>query len=145
MHARRDDGYEIATDPHRLDLDTVHRWLSEDAYWSRGRSPAKTEQAVRGSLNYGVYAPEGTQAGYGRVITDKATFAWLCDVYIDPAQRGRGLGSWLATTIRDHLTTYPLTRIMLATADAHTLYAKAGFTPVPDPTELMLLRPDPAP
>ena len=73
-----------------------------------------------------------------RVVTDRATFAWLCDVYVDPAERGRGLGTWLAGAVRDHLAELGVRRIVLATADAHGVYAKVGFTPV-DPDRWMQL------
>lgn len=139
MIARRDDQYEIDTDPERLDVDRLHRWLSTDAYWARGRSRATVEQAIRGSLNFGVHHPEHGQVGYARVVTDLATFAWWCDVYIDRAHRGAGLGTWLVTTVRDHLTPYSLSRTILGTADAHALYAKVGFAPYPRPDQLMML------
>lgn len=98
------DGYEISTDPARLDAALIHRWLSEDAYWALGRTREKQDLAIAGSLNFGLYeSASGTQLGYARVVTDHATFAWLCDVYIAPAARGRGLGTALAATVRDHL------------------------------------------
>ncbi|MFJ7329430.1 GNAT family N-acetyltransferase [Streptomyces cyaneofuscatus] len=135
----RGDGYEIDTDPDRLDVGVVHHWLSTDAFWALGRSRDTVERSIQGSLNFGVYAADGTQAAYARVVTDRATFAWLCDVYVAPAHRGLGLGVQLATAVRDHLAPYELKRTMLATLDAHELYAKVGFTPVPDPELLMIL------
>jgi GNAT superfamily N-acetyltransferase len=138
---RRDDGYEIDTDPGRLDVDAVHRWLSTDAYWALGRSRDTVERSIRGSLNFGLYGPNGPQAGYARVVTDLATFAWLCDVYVAPAHRGRGLGTWLAASVSDHLAPYRLTRVLLSTHDAHGMYAKAGFVPVPAPERWMILDP----
>ncbi|MFE9053183.1 GNAT family N-acetyltransferase [Streptomyces rubiginosohelvolus] len=136
-----EDAYEIDTDPDRIDLDLVHHWLSTDAFWALGRSRDLVERSMRGSLNFGVYEGEGTQVAYARVVTDHATFAWLCDVYVDPTHRGRGLGVRLATAVRDHLAPYALKRTLLATLDAHELYAKVGFTPVPDPQMLMMLGP----
>ncbi|MFE6700237.1 GNAT family N-acetyltransferase [Streptomyces sp. NPDC057718] len=133
--------YEIDTDPDRVDIDLVHHWLSTDAFWALGRSRDLVERALRGSLNFGVYDGEGTQVAYARVVTDHATFAWLCDVYVDPAHRGRGLGVRLATAVRDHLAPYELKRTLLATLDAHELYGKVGFVPLPDPERLMVLRP----
>lgn len=135
------DGYTIDTDPDRLDIGLVHHWLSTDAFWALGRSRDLVERSMRGSLNFGVYDAEGTQVGYARVVTDRATFAWLCDVYVDSAHRGRGLGVRLTTAVRDHLAPYGLKRTLLATLDAHELYAKVGFAPVPDPTTLMILSP----
>ncbi|MFI2316656.1 GCN5 family acetyltransferase [Streptomyces sp. CB00072] len=133
------DGYEIDTDPGRLDVPLVHHWLSTDAFWALGRSRDLVERSMDGSLNFGVYDADGVQVAYARVVTDRATFAWLCDVYVDPAHRGRGLGVRLATAVRDHLAPYGLKRTLLATLDAHELYAKVGFVPVPDPEGLMVL------
>jgi len=139
MPIRREDGYEIATDPSRIDLALVHQWLSTDAFWALGRSRETVEQAARASLNFGIYDPTGAQVAYARVVTDQATFAWLCDVYVAPPHRGRGLGTWLAAAVRDHLAPFKLKRVLLATLDAHGVYAKAGFVPFPDPDSLMIL------
>ncbi|MFG2827076.1 GNAT family N-acetyltransferase [Streptomyces sp. NPDC048434] len=141
MIARREDGYEIALDPDRLDIDLIHHWLSTDAFWALGRSRETVEQSVRASLNFGLYDVHGAQAAYARVVTDLSTFAWLCDVYVAPAHRGRGLGTWLAGAIRDHLAPYRLKRVLLSTLDAHEVYAKAGFVPFPHPQNLMILDP----
>ena len=134
------DGYEISTDPARLDAAQIHQWLSLDAYWALGRPREKQDAAIAGSLNFGVYdTASGAQLGYARVVTDRATFAWLCDVYIAPAARGKGLGTALATAVRDHLAPYGVRRILLATADAHGVYAKAGFEPLTTPEKWMVL------
>ncbi|MEU6487129.1 GNAT family N-acetyltransferase [Streptomyces sp. NPDC046887] len=125
--------YEISTDPARLDRARIHHWLSTDAYWALGRSRAHQDRAIDGSLNFGVYEMgSGALIGYARVVTDQATFAWLCDVYVDRAARGRGIGDALVTAVRERLTPFGLKRIMLATADAHGLYARHGFTAPPD-------------
>lgn len=137
------DGYELATDPDRLDLDAIHHWLSTDAFWALGRSRETVEQSVRASFNLAAYDSDGTQVAYARVVTDWATFAWVCDVYVAPAHRGRGLGTRIARALRDHLAPYRLQRTLLATLDAHEVYAKAGFTPFPDPEHLMILTPAP--
>jgi GNAT superfamily N-acetyltransferase len=132
--------FEISTDPARLDIPRIHRWLSTDAYWARGRPLATQEAAMAGSLNFGAYDPAtGEQHAYARVVTDLATFAWLCDVYVDPAARGKGLGTALVAAVRDHLAPHGLRRILLATADAHGVYAKLGFTPLADPAKWMTL------
>ncbi|MGA5564871.1 GNAT family N-acetyltransferase [Streptomyces platensis] len=141
MITRREDGYEVATDPDRLDIGLVHHWLSTDAFWALGRSRETVEQSIRGSLNFGLYDAGGAQVAYARVVTDLATFAWLCDVYVAPAHRGKGLGTWLAAAVRDHLAPYELKRTLLATLDAHEVYAKVGFVPVPDPERLMIMKP----
>ena len=127
----RADGYEISTDPDRIDLDRVHVWLATDAYWALGRERETVARAFTGSIGFGVYRPgDGRQVAVARVVTDGATFAWLCDVYVDPAERGRGLGTWLAGAVRDHLGELGVRRILLATLDAHGVYAKIGFRPV---------------
>ncbi|MFE6866775.1 GNAT family N-acetyltransferase [Kitasatospora sp. NPDC057692] len=134
------DGYEISTDPARLDVALIHRWLSQDAYWALGRSREKQDRAIAGSLNFGLYEQaSGEQVGYARVVTDHATFAWLCDVYIAPAARGRGLGTALAAGVRDRLADQGLRRVLLATADAHGVYAKVGFQAVEKPEKWMIL------
>ncbi|MGW1212141.1 GNAT family N-acetyltransferase [Streptomyces sp. NPDC002499] len=134
------DGYEISTDRDRLDADRVHRWLSTDAYWALGRPREKQDRAIEGSLNFGVYeAASGEQVAYARVLTDRATFAWLCDVYVDPSVRGKSIGTALVAAVRDHLQPYGLRRILLATADAHGVYEKVGFQALPHPERWMAL------
>ncbi|MEU7553910.1 GNAT family N-acetyltransferase [Streptomyces sp. NPDC044571] len=134
------DGWEISADPDRLDAALVHRWLSQDAYWALGRTREKQDQAIAGSLNFGAYdAVSGAQLGYARVVTDRATFAWLCDVYVDPGSRGKGLGGALVDAVCAHLAPYGLRRVLLATADAHAVYARAGFEPLATPGKWMAL------
>ncbi|AZP16514.1 GNAT family N-acetyltransferase [Streptomyces aquilus] len=131
-------GYEISTDPDRIDAERVHRWLSEDAYWALGRSREKQDRAIAGSLNFGVYdTASGEQVAYARVITDRATFGWLCDVYVDPSVRGKGIGTSLVEAVREHLREDGLRRILLATHDAHGVYEKAGFAPLAQPDQWM--------
>jgi GNAT superfamily N-acetyltransferase len=137
---RRDDGYVLSTEPDRIDIDRVHHWLSTDAYWAIGRSRETVARAFAGSMPFGVYHPgDGVQVAVARVVTDGATFAWLCDVYVDPSERGKGLGRWLATTVRDRLADLGVPRILLATADAHAVYAGVGFTPLANPGRWMEL------
>ncbi|WP_031507626.1 GNAT family N-acetyltransferase [Streptomyces megasporus] len=132
--------YEISTDPARLDAARVHHWLSTDAYWALGRSREKQDRAIAGSLNFGAYDTDsGEQVGYARVVTDRATFAWLCDVYVAPAARGRGLGEALVDAVLDHLEPHGLRRVMLATDDAHGLYERVGFRPMDEPGKWMVL------
>ncbi|MFG3283665.1 GNAT family N-acetyltransferase [Streptomyces sp. NPDC048111] len=130
----------ISSDPERLDAARVHHWLSTDAYWAMGRSREKQDAAIAGSLNFGAYdRGSGEQLAYARVVTDRATFAWLCDVYVDPAARGEGLGTALVTAVRDHLEPAGLRRILLATADAHGVYEKIGFRVLETPGKWMAL------
>ncbi|ANH90681.1 MULTISPECIES: GNAT family N-acetyltransferase [unclassified Streptomyces] len=134
------DGYEISTDPARIDAARVHRWLSTDAYWALGRPRETQDRAIAGSLNFGVFdTARGEQVGYARVVTDLTTFAWLCDVYVDPAVRGKGLGSALVAAVREHLRPLGVRRIVLATDDAHGVYEKLGFRPLERPGQWMAL------
>lgn len=136
----RADGYRLSTDPVHLDLDLVHRWLSTDTYWAKGRDRATVDRAFANSIPFGVYRPgDGRQVAVARVVTDRATFAWLADVYVEPAERGGGLGSWLAGAVRDHLAGLGVRRIVLATNDAHGVYAKVGFAPMEHPDRWMQL------
>ncbi|MDW8803762.1 GNAT family N-acetyltransferase [Streptomyces scabiei] len=133
-------GYEMSDDPARLDVARVHHWLSTDAYWALGRPREKLESAIRGSLNFGAYEEgSGEQVAYARVVTDRATFAWLCDVYVDRSVRGKGLGTAMVAAVRDHLGPYGLRRVLLATHDAHEVYAKLGFQPLAEPDRWMAL------
>ncbi|MEU0598270.1 GNAT family N-acetyltransferase [Streptomyces sp. NPDC006393] len=132
------EGYEISADPARIDVERVHRWLSTDAYWALGRSRDKQERAIAGSLNFGVYeVVSGHQVAYARVVTDLASFGWLCDVYVDRAVRGKGIGTALVGAVREHLRPYDLKRVMLATHDAHGVYEKLGFRPLERPDQWM--------
>ena len=127
----------VSTDASLLDDPLVHRWLSTDAYWALGRPLAVVERSVAHSLNVGAY-DDAVQVGYARVVTDHATFAWLCDVYVDPARRGAGIGRRLLSAVVDELAPLGLKRVMLATADAHELYAAYGFEALPDPEKFMV-------
>jgi GNAT superfamily N-acetyltransferase len=126
----------ISTDDALLDLDLVHRWLSEDAYWSIGRSRETFERSLRHSVNLGAYEGD-RQVGFLRIVTDRATFAWVCDVYVDPAARGNATGKLLMAEADRLLAAYGVRRALLATADAHGLYAQYGFAPMADPDRWM--------
>jgi len=128
----RRDGYAISTDPDRVDRAAVKRFL-DASYWASGIPEDALERSIRGSLVFGVYAPGGEQIGFARAITDRATFAYLADVWIEPAHRGRGLSKWLVATILEHPELRGLRRWLLATRDAHALYAKSGFAPLARP------------
>ncbi len=133
----RDDGFVISADPGRIDFDLVHRWLSTDAYWAVGRSREMVERSFANSRVYGVYRGDGGQVGVARVVTDEATFAWLCDVYVDRAVRGQGIARWLVAAIRDDLETVGVRRIVLGTRDAHGVYEKVGFASLSRPDQWM--------
>ena len=126
---RRPDGYEIDTDPNRVDVDAVHRFLSEESYWSPGVPRDVVERSLRWSLCFGLYAPDGALAGFARAVTDRAVFAYLADVFVLAEHRGRGLGVWLMKTMLAHPDLQGLRRVFLVTADAHGLYERFGFGP----------------
>ena len=129
--------YEISSDPARLDLDVIHRFLSEDAYWSPGIPRATVERAIKNSFCFGVYLPDGSQIGFARLVTDRATFAYLADVFVLPQHRGRGISKRLMEAILAHPELQGLRRWLLATRDAHGLYAQFGFKPLANPSRLM--------
>ncbi|MGW0612475.1 GNAT family N-acetyltransferase [Streptomyces sp. NPDC002788] len=134
------EGYEISTDPGRIDRERVHHWLSTDAYWALGRPRETQDRAIEGSLNFGVYQTASReQVAYARVITDRATFGWLCDVYVDPSVRGKGVGGALVAAVRDELREYGVRRVLLATHDAHGVYAQHGFAALERPEDWMAL------
>ena len=128
--------YEISSDPARRDLDVVHRYLSEESYWAGGIPRATVERAVAHSLCFGVYAPEG-QVGFARVVSDRATVAYLADVFVLSAHRGRGLSKRLMAAVTAHPELQGLRRWMLATADAHGLYRQHGFAALARPERFM--------
>ncbi|CAM5615229.1 GNAT family N-acetyltransferase [Streptomyces atroolivaceus] len=133
--------YTVSGDPARLDAARIHAWLSTDAYWAMGRTREQQDRMIAGSLNFGAYDRiSGRQAAYARVITDRASFAWICDVYVDRASRGNGLGTRLVTAVRDELAPLGVRRFLLATKDAHGVYAKLGFTPLAEPDMWMALQ-----
>lgn len=121
----------------RLDFDLVHRWLCNDAYWSQGISRERVEKSFRNSLSFGVFHEERQLVGVARLVTDKATFSYLADVFIAPDFRGQGVGKLLMNTISVHPDLQGLRRQMLATHDAHDLYAKYGYTALSRPDRLM--------
>ncbi|MFD8152519.1 GNAT family N-acetyltransferase [Streptomyces sp. NPDC059720] len=134
------EGYEISTDPARVDRERVHRWLSTDAYWALGRPRDQQDRAIEGSLNFGVFdTASGEQLAYARVVTDRATFAWLCDVYVDPSVRGKGIGGALVGAVRAQAQEFGVRRVLLATHDAHEVYARHGFAPLERPEQWMAL------
>lgn len=135
------ENYRISTDPSELDVDLIHGFLAS-SYWSPGLPREVLERAIAGSLCFGVYHVTG-QAGFARVVTDRATFAYLCDVFVLEAHRGKGLGVRLMEAITSHADLQGLRRFSLFTRDAHALYAKFGFQPLANPATYMdVFRPD---
>ena len=127
--------YEITCDKTGLDIGAIHSFLSQ-SYWSPGISRAVVERAIANSLCFGVFL-RAEQVGFARVVTDKATFAYLADVYILPAHRGLGLAQRLMEQVLGHPELQGLRRMLLATRDAHALYAKFGFRPLAAPERIM--------
>lgn len=120
-----------------LDFDLIHNWLSNEAYWSKGISRELVERSFNNSLSFGVFF-EGIQlVGIARLVTDKATFSYLGDVFIDPCFRGQGVGKLLMDAISNHPDLQGLRRQMLATHDAHGLYKKYGYAELSRPDQLM--------
>lgn len=135
------DGFVISTDPAAIDGDAVHAFLTR-SYWSRGIPLDVVRRAIAGSLCFGLFAGDA-QIGLARVITDGATFAYLCDVYVLEDYRGRGLGTWLIEAVVAHPALQGLRRFVLVTRDAHRVYAKFGFTALKHPEGYMeIVQPD---
>jgi GNAT superfamily N-acetyltransferase len=122
--------YRLSEDPADLDMDRVFDWLSGDAYWALGRPRDVVERSFAGSFVCGLYAEEHGQVAVARLVSDGATYAWFCDVYVDPAHRGRGLGGRLAQWAVDWAEQRHVHRVLLATRDAHEVYARVGFEPL---------------
>jgi GNAT superfamily N-acetyltransferase len=129
-------GYTVDTDPSRLDLEAIHAYLAR-SYWAAGIPRDVVAKSLANSLCFGLYDAGGAQVGLARVVTDRATFAYLCDVYVLEAHRGRGLGKRLVECVRAHPDLQDLRRTMLVTADAHGLYAQFGFRAPARPERLM--------
>ena len=139
LPARAERGeYSISTDRNRLDLGVIHGYL-ERSYWSPGIARAIVERAIANSICFGLY--RGTeQVGFARVVTDKATFAYLADVFVLEPHRGRGLSKWLVAFILGHEDLQGLRRFLLGTRDAHGLYRQFGFRELADPSRMMEIR-----
>ena len=127
--------YEISTDPSRFDIALIHEFLST-SYWAEGRPREVVERSILNSLCFGVF--DGTQqVAFARVITDRAVFGYLADVFVVPAYRGRGIAKGLMAAILEHTDVKGLKVFLLRTRDAHGLYAQFGFAPLPNPAEMM--------
>ena len=129
-------GYWVSDDRALVDVGLVHRWLSSESYWAEGRAFDVVARSVRESLTLGLYGPDDNQVGVCRFVTDYATFAWLCDVFVDPAVRGGGLGTFLVGTATAHPDIADL-RLVLGTRDAHELYRRFGFASLAAPERWM--------
>ncbi len=121
--------YYISTNNALLDISCIHRYLSEESYWAKGIPFETVKKAVDNSLCFGIYHGE-EQVGFGRLVTDKATFAYLADVFVLPEHRGKRLSKWLMTVIHAHPELQGLRRWVLGTKDAHGLYKQFGWAPL---------------
>lgn len=127
---------ELSDDAARLDIARIHGWLAS-SYWTPGVERAQVERQIAGSHCLGAYLADGTQVGFARVISDRASFAWLDDVWVDESVRGQGLGRRMVNWFLDSPDYADIRRFMLATKDAHGVYARLGFTPLVRPDRLM--------
>lgn len=121
----RNGQYWITTDNQKLDLDAIHAYLSR-SFWAEGIAKRTVAKAIEHSLCFGLF-DDAAQVGLARVVTDRATYAYLCDVYVLETHRGRGLGKWLIETVMAHPDLQGLRRFQLVTRDAHALYSRHGF------------------
>lgn len=132
------DEYCISTDKTKLDIDSIHEFLSTKAYWSLNIPKDRVQTSIQNSLCFGIYKND-QQIGFARVITDFSTIAYLGDVYILEAYRGMGLSKWLMNTIMSYPNLQGLRRWILLTGDAHGLYRQFGWTDIADPSKWMEL------
>jgi len=132
------DGFTVSDDRARLDLDLLHRYLRDESYWARGRSRTIVERCVANSLCFGLYAADGSLAGFARVVSDRAVIAHLNDVFVLPPWRGRGLGKALVAAALAHPELRTVVRWTLSTSDAHGLYSPFGFGPLRNPETAMV-------
>ena len=123
--------YFISTDPSLLNIDIIHHYLSEESYWAKNVPRAVVEISIINSLCFGLYKNK-EQIGFARLITDKATFAYLADVFILEQHRGKGLSKWLIGVIQSHSELQSLRRWMLGTRDAQGLYEQFGWSVIPE-------------
>ena len=140
VQTHADGDWLISDDPARFDLPRAHGWIANESYWATGIPLETFRRAVENSLIIGAYRPDDAMGAMARVVTDRATFAWLCDVFVDAAHRGEGLGKRLVAYVRGHPDLQGLRRMHLATRDAHALYAQFGFNPMERPESWMEIR-----
>lgn len=132
-HEHQAGAFLISTDRAKLDRDAIHAFLATEAYWCRGIPRDRVERLLDHSLCFGAYTADGTQAGFARVVTDFASFAYIADVFVLAPWRGQGLSKQLMMAIQAHPDLQGFRRWLLATRDAQTLYAQFGFKPLARP------------
>ncbi|HWL14878.1 MAG TPA: GNAT family N-acetyltransferase [Opitutus sp.] len=141
----RHGDYLVSDDPARLDRAAIHAYLNRTSYWAKGIPREIVDRSLDHSLCLGVYTSTGEQVGLARVITDFATYGWLCDVFVLETHRRHGLGKALVRAVLDHPRLQTVRRLALGTQDAHGLYSQFGFTPLPHPETHMERRNPAAP
>ncbi|MBS1598208.1 MAG: GNAT family N-acetyltransferase [Bacteroidetes bacterium] len=129
------DNFFISTDESALDIQYIHGFISQ-SYWAAGIPLETLQRSIKGSLCFGLYDDE-KQIGFARVVSDKATFGYLADVFVDEKYRGKGLGAWMMSVIMSHPDLQGFRNWMLGTRDAHELYKKFGFTQLDQPERIM--------
>ena len=127
-HWTNEEGYIITTDPEKIDFDALHHFLSKESYWAQNIPKVVVKKGIQNALNFSLLSPQNRFIGYAKLITDKATVAYLADVYIEKKFRGRGLGKWLIQQIMNHPELQNLRLWLLHTQDAHDFYKKYGFS-----------------
>jgi GNAT superfamily N-acetyltransferase len=132
------DDYFISTDKTLLDIPTIHDYLSNRSYWAQDIGLARVERAIQNSLTFGVYKGQ-EQAAYARVVTDYATFGWVCDVFVLENHRGKGISKAMMKALVEHEDLKNLRRLVLATASAHGLYTQVGFELLTQPERWMMI------
>jgi GNAT superfamily N-acetyltransferase len=143
MFEIKQDNILISTDKSKLQLDIIHDYLSKKSYWAAGIPMQTVQKSIENSMAFGVYLPEENslkQIGFCRIISDLATYAYLADVFVLEEYRGKGLSKLLMETVLKHPDLQGLRRWVLATADAHGLYAQYGFTPLDKPENFMQIK-----
>ena len=144
FHEQTIEGILISDDPARFDVIRAHGWIAGESYWGQGIPLQVFRRALAESLTVGAYLDTGEMGAMARVVTDRATFGWVCDVFVDSSRRGLGLSKRLVAYLKSHPDLQGLRRLHLATRDAHGLYAKFGFGPLTGPENWMEIR-DPHP
>ena len=129
--------YRLSADPTCLDAEVIHRWLSTEAYWARGRSRQEVERSIAHSNTYAIVHVSGELVACARMLTDAVSFGWIGDVFVAEAHRGRGLATWMVGEIVEHWSARGVRRIMLATRDAHQVDARVGFKALAYPERMM--------
>jgi len=125
--------YSISSEKDKLNVEWIHKYLTNTAYWSKGRSKEAVVKTIENSLCIGVYTENNIQVGFARVVTDYAVFAWVMDVFVDKTHRGKGIGKMIVDHIVNHTELKKVQGIGLKTKDAHMLYNQYGFKTIEDP------------